>query len=155
MLAAILGARSGRGKKYNAMVRIFVDTNILVYTVDNHNPAKQDKALSVFSEAAKQNSLVISTQVLQEFYNVMTAKMKMDKLKAKDIIRDTRNIETVLLNEDIIERAIDLNILEQISFWDSLIVAAAEYASCEEILSEDLQHGRTIHGIKIVNPFKR
>ncbi|GBR72663.1 putative PIN domain protein [Candidatus Termititenax aidoneus] len=137
------------------MVKVFVDTNILVYTIDKHNLDKQNKALSIFSEAAKQNSLVISTQVLQEFYNVMTGKMKMDKLKAKDVLQDMQDIETVLLNRDIIERAIDLNILEQISFWDSLIVAAAEYANCEEILSEDLQDGRSIRGIKIVNPFKR
>jgi predicted nucleic acid-binding protein len=137
------------------MVKVFVDTNILVYTLDERDRLKQKKAQGIFSDTASANTLVVSTQVLQEFYSVATTKLKVDKLIVKSVLRNFANSEIVQIDMGLIEQAIDLNILEQISFWDSLIVAAAEYAGCEEILSEDLQNGRSLRGIKIVNPFKR
>jgi predicted nucleic acid-binding protein len=63
-------------------------------------------------------------------------------------------IETIVVNTNIIEQAIDISIHNQISFWDGLIVATAESANCSMIITEDLNDGQIIRGIKIVNPFK-
>jgi predicted nucleic acid-binding protein len=97
---------------------------------------------------------VISTQVLQEFYNASTTKLHIEKSIAKNIVHNFRNMEVVQVDSDIIERGIDISISSQISFWDGLIIASAEYANCTTILSEDLNDGQIIKGIKIINPFK-
>jgi predicted nucleic acid-binding protein len=64
-------------------------------------------------------------------------------------------MEIVQVDLDIIEQGIDISILSQISFWDGLIIAAAEFANCVTILSEDLNDGQIIRGVKIINPFKQ
>lgn len=74
---------------------------------------------------------------------------------AKTIMHNFTNMETVQVNIDIIEQGIDISILSKISFWDGLIIASAEYVKCSVIISEDLNDGQTIRGMKIMNPFSR
>jgi predicted nucleic acid-binding protein len=136
------------------VAKIFLDTNILVYTLDTNNANKQKSAQNIFIQISKNENPVISTQVLQEFYYASTTKIKTDKILVKNILHSFTNIETVQVNMDIIEEGIDISILSQISFWDGLIIAAAEYARCSVILSEDLNDGQIIRGVKIKNPFK-
>ena len=135
------------------MDRIFIDTNILVYTIDSYDKEKQRKSRKLLKEIAAKANPVISTQVLQEFYNVATVKLKTDKLAAKSMLHGFGSLETVQVDLNIIEQAVDISILSEISFWDSLIVAAAEAANCSVLLSEDLADGQVIRGIKITNPF--
>jgi predicted nucleic acid-binding protein len=134
--------------------KIFLDTNILVYTVDRNDKKKLSKARKLLENAIANDKPVISTQVLQEFYSATTTKLKLDKIIAKNIIHNFRNMEIVQVDLGIIEQGIDISLLFQISFWDSLIIAAAEHANCEMIYTEDLNDTQTIRGIKIVNPFK-
>jgi predicted nucleic acid-binding protein len=96
---------------------------------------------------------VISTQVLQEFYNASTKKLNIDEFAAKSIVHDLRNMMVVQVTPDIIEHGIDVSIVSQQSFWDGLIIAAAEYADCTILLSEDMNDGQLINGVKIINPF--
>jgi predicted nucleic acid-binding protein len=63
-------------------------------------------------------------------------------------------MEIVLIDLSIIEQAIDISVIFQLSFWDSLIVAAAEKANCEYLITEDLNNNQKIRGIRIINPFK-
>jgi predicted nucleic acid-binding protein len=63
------------------------------------------------------------------------------------------NLEVVQNSSEIIERGIDISIISQISFWDALIIASAEYSKCGEIITEDLNAGQIINGIRIRNPF--
>jgi predicted nucleic acid-binding protein len=134
--------------------KIFLDTNILVYTVDRNDKKKLSQARKLLENVIANDKPVISTQVLQEFYSATTTKLKLDKIIAKNIIHNFRNMEIVQVDLGIIEQGIDISLLSQISFWDSLIIAAAEQANCNMIYSEDLNDTQTIRGIKIVNPFK-
>ena len=135
------------------MSKIFIDTNILVYTVDSYDEKKQSRAREITRDVVDNNVPVISTQVLQEFYSATTTKLNLDKITAKNIMHSFHHMEIVQNDLYIIEQGIDISILSQISFWDGLIVAAAEHAHCSCIYSEDLNNGQSIRGIKIINPF--
>ena len=135
------------------MSKIFIDTNILVYTLDQKNLEKQDKARKIVKKVVESHQAVISTQVIQEFYVVASNKLKADPIVVKNIIHNFHNVEIVNNDLDLIEQAIDIGILSQLSFWDSLIIAAAEKANCEYVLSEDLNSGQNYRGIKVLNPF--
>lgn len=134
------------------MSKVFVDTNILVYSMDKHDLQKMKKSRSMLKKLKKEMHGVISTQVLQEFYVAATKKLKVDPITVKDIIRSFENFEIVTITPAIINDAIDCSILNMISFWDALIVSAAEYAKCAQLWTEDLNTGQVIRGVKIVNP---
>ena len=135
------------------MSKTFIDTNILVYSLDKHDPQKQGRARKILKKAADDYSGVISTQVLQEFYVTATAKLGVDPLLAKDMIHAFNNYETIIITPEIIKDGIDCSILHRISFWDALIVSAAEKALCEKIWTDDLNDGQIIKGVKVENPF--
>ncbi|GHV72713.1 twitching motility protein PilT [Spirochaetia bacterium] len=134
--------------------KIFIDTNVLVYTADDDNKDKQAKAKSVIADIKTHQIPVVSTQVLQEFYNTGTTKLNLDKIFVKNMVRNLNEIEVVQVTFELIEQGIDISILSQISFWDGLIIAAAEFAKCTTLISEDLNDGQVIRGVKISNPFK-
>ena len=145
--------KNGRGMKYMNENKVFIDSNIFVYAVDNDNTDKQTKAKSVLADIITNKIPVISTQVLQEFYNVSTTKIKVDKFLAKSIVHDLCYMEVVQVAPELIEEGIDISISSQISFWDGLIIAAAELANCSIVISDDLNDGQIIRGVKIINPF--
>lgn len=136
------------------MAKIFFDTSILVYTVDKKEHLKNKAALELLKRVADDDSPVISTQVLQEFYYASTTKLKIDKIIIKNLVHSYKNMEIVTTDLLLIEQAIDISILFSLAFWDSLIVAAAERAHCAYLISEDLHDGQKIRGIRLVNPFK-
>jgi predicted nucleic acid-binding protein len=133
--------------------RSFLDTNILIYSVDRADPAKQDTALELIARHAKDRTGVISTQVLQEFYSAATRKLGIEPLQARQHLRDFRVFDIVQVTPAIIEEGIDCSILHQLSFWDGLILAAAATAKSTELLSEDLSHEQRLQGISVRNPF--
>jgi len=133
--------------------KIFIDTNILVYAMDEHNVEKQQKCRRLLKALTQNNLGVISTQVLQEFYVVATKKLEVDPLAAKDILSSFERFEIVVTTPQLINDAIDVSIINVISFWDALIVTSAEHAKCGVVLTEDLNHGQIIRGVKIKNPF--
>lgn len=133
--------------------KAFVDTNILVYAQDRDAPAKRRRSREVIAELAASGTGVISTQVVQEFYVATTRKMGVDPLFAKGILRTFTAFEITQTSLDLIEDAVDCSILNQISFWDALIVAAAAATGCSTIYSEDLNAGQVFQGVRIVNPF--
>lgn len=134
------------------MSKSFLDTNILVYTLDEHNPGKKKKCRKLLKDFASRNEAVISTQILQEFYVVGTTKLGIDPLLAKSIIRAFENMEVVTINTVLIKEAIDTSVQYQLSFWDSLVIVAAESAKCEFLYTEDMNHGQVVRNLKIVNP---
>jgi predicted nucleic acid-binding protein len=133
--------------------KIFIDTNILVYTLDQKNIEKRDMARKIVKKVVESHQPVISTQVIEEFYVVASNKLKADPIAVKNIIHNFHNMEIVNNDLDLIEQAIDISVISQLSFWDSLIIAAAEKANCEYVLSEDLNSGQNYRGIKLLNPF--
>jgi len=134
--------------------KIFIDTNLIVYTLDKSNVDKQERARNIIRKIVDVHQPVISTQVIKELYVVAINKMKADPIIVKNILHNFRNMEIVTNDLELIEQAIDISVISQISFWDSLIIAAAEKANCEYIFSEDLNPGQTYRGVLVVNPFE-
>ncbi|RJQ53146.1 MAG: PIN domain-containing protein [Desulfobacteraceae bacterium] len=134
------------------MSKVFLDTNILVYSLDQSDPRKKERCRDLLKHLASERNGVISTQVLQEFYVASTVKLGADPLIIKDILRSFERFETVVLTPMLIREAVDCAVLNRISFWDSLIIVAAESAHCETLWSEDLNDGQVIRGVRIHNP---
>ena len=134
--------------------KFFFDTNVLVYMQDASDSVKQQKARSLLSTHLDNGTAVISTQCLQEFYNVLANKMKQDKIKTKQIIHSlSENIPVVQVTPTLIENGIDISINTQFSLWDSLMISAASFAKCTVLYSEDMNDGQVVNGVKILNPF--
>lgn len=133
--------------------KVFLDTNILIYALDQDAPDKRRRSRELIADIAVAGTGVISTQVLQEFYVTATRKMGVAPLAAKEMLQAFTVLETVQVTPELIERAIDRSILSQLSFWDALIVAAAASSECSTIYSEDLNAGQVIGGVRIENLF--
>lgn len=136
------------------MAKVFIDSNVLLYAIDVRDKKKRTLARKRLVDLQRDGQGVLSTQVLQEFFVISTRKMGVDPLFAKRIIESLEHYEVVLVNAELIKSAIDLSILNQLSFWDGLIVSAAASANCSELWSEDLNDGQVIKGIRVRNPFK-
>jgi predicted nucleic acid-binding protein len=135
--------------------RTFVDTNVLIYAHDIQAGRKQEEAARTLGDLWETRTGVLSTQVLQEFYVNVTRKTPtpLKRSTARDIIRQYSVWPVVEPDADMILRASDLEESYQLSFWDAMIVAAARRAGAAKILTEDLNHGETIDGVTIENPF--
>lgn len=103
--------------------------------------------------SGKECTGVISTQVLQEFYVASTKKLGLDPVNAKQIMKSFQKLETVTVVPGLIFEAIDCSIASRLSFWDSLIIIAAESANCAILYTEDISHGQIVRGVQIENPF--
>ncbi len=146
--------KNGQEKSY-IVSKIFIDTNIFVYTLDKKDEIKQEKARNILKKIVESHQPVISTQVIKEFYVSAITKLKADHFIVKNIIHNFKNMETVNNDLELIEQAIDISVISQISFWDSLIIAAAEKSNCEFVFSEDLNSGQTYRGVMVINPFEK
>jgi predicted nucleic acid-binding protein len=135
------------------MAKVFLDTNFLVYAIDNRDVAKRNTARRLLRNLEPESSAVISTQVLQEFYVAATRKLGVAPSIARGVVRLLANFEVVTVTPPLVERAIDHSIAHQLSFWDALIMAAAEAGECDVAWTEDWQSGREVAGVRVVNPF--
>jgi predicted nucleic acid-binding protein len=136
------------------MKRVFVDTNIFAYAFDLSADVKRQRADQAIASLHDADfSPWISTQVLQEYYNVLTRKFGFSAARAKSELIVLCALPTVIMTPDIIQAAADISATASVSFWDALIVAAAQHAACDELWSEDLQSGRSFGHLRIVNPF--
>lgn len=132
----------------------FVDSNVLVYFVDRDEPSKRTVARRFL--AAEARNLVISTQVLSEFYWITTRKLPRplsEEVAARLVTRWSR-LRTLAVDAKLVRAAIAIGRQAQIAYWDALILAAAQASGCERVLTEDLQDGATIAGVQIENPFR-
>ncbi len=136
------------------MSKIFIDTNILVYTMDQFDPDKQRQCRSCLKSLKNDLRGVISTQVMQEFYVTATKKLNADALIVKDILHDFERFEVITITPELIREAIDCSIINRLSFWDALIVVTAESAHCEKLWTEDLNDGQIIRGVRVEDPLK-
>ncbi len=136
--------------------RTFFDTNVLVYLFDADSPDKQARAREALQQALEHGAAVISTQVLQEFLVTVTRKLArpLPAAEAETALRRLMELPVVQVDSDLILAAAVSGRRDRISFWDALILAAASTAGCDEVLSEDLQHGRSFGRLRIVNPFR-
>jgi predicted nucleic acid-binding protein len=139
-----------------AEVTTFVDTNILVYAHDASETVKQPTARDLLDQLWAERRGTLSTQILQEFYAVATRKLAspMSRGEAREIIGLYSAWPVVVIDSLLILNASQLEEEHQISFWDALVLEAARVAGAELLLTEDMQHGRVIEGVRIENPFR-
>lgn len=131
----------------------FLDTNVILYADDAARPAKRRVAVELFADLAKRRAVVVSTQVLQEYFAAATRKLGVDAATARRRIELLARMQVVLPDVPDILAAIDLHRLHRIAFWDALIIRAAQAAGCDTLYSEDMQDGRSFDGVRIRNPF--
>ncbi len=133
--------------------RSFLDTNVLLYTDDHDAPGKQKLALSLIERCREDRSGVVSTQVLQEYFVAATRKLAVAPEIARAKLQIFARFAVMKIDVPDILAAVDLHRLRVISFWDALIVRAAQESGCTVLYSEDLQHGLKIDGLRVINPF--
>ena len=135
--------------------RAFFDSNVLIYLFDESSPAKQARARELFDRHGRTGQIVISPQVLQEFYVTVTRKLARPLAGDVALVAVT-NFSTyplVLVDGSTVLRAVQLHQSTSLSFWDALIVEAALEGGCQKVFSEDMQHGRRFGELVIENPF--
>ena len=137
------------------MKKAFIDTNVFLYADDAGAVEKRKVATALIRETAKTHSLVLSTQVIQEYYANALGKLGLSPDTARERVEGMGELEVVTIRLDLIHAAIDLHQLRKISFWDALIVKAASSARCEVLFTEDLQHGQVLDGVRVENPFEQ
>ena len=132
----------------------FVDTNVLIYFIDSRNTAKQSIARAVLANAIGSRQYVISSQVLNEFANVALKKLGLTEDEVRQYIEAFQHIHVVFQQSGWAVRALEIRKQYGLQFYDSLMLAAAEFVGCDEILTEDLNDGQIYCGVKAVNPFR-
>lgn len=136
--------------------KYFVDTNILMYAHDTSAGEKHERAKSLVEELWRYRSGVVSTQVLQELSVNLRKKVRrpLDAKATRDIVADYLTWQVVVNGGESILEAIDLESRHQISFWDALVVYAAQTSGADVLYSEDLSDGQTYGSVRVVNPVK-
>ena len=135
-------------------MRVFVDTNVLVYLFDAGDPVKQKRAREVVGELARRKALVLSAQVLSELYVTLTRKLA-EPLPPEPALRalaDLAVYPVVPIDAALVQRAAAHSIAEQIAFWDALILESAVEAGASTVYSEDLQSGCIYQGVRVLDP---
>lgn len=133
--------------------RAFVDTNVFVYAVDDGEPEKRDRARELIS--GDERTLVISAQVIGEFYVVATRKLAspLSASDAADRVSELLRLPVVPVDAELAGAAVATSSAEQLSYWDALIVEAAAVAGCDTLITEDLNEGQAIRSVVVENPF--
>lgn len=133
----------------------FVDTNILLYAVST-SPAeatKFERAVALLNEP----DLALSVQVLQEFYVQATRSSRPSALnhdEATSLIRAWTRFPVQPVTFEIVSAALDAKVRWRVSYWDAAIIEAARALRCDVLLSEDLKHGQSFDGVRVINPFR-
>ena len=136
-------------------MKFFFDTNVLVYLFDADSPDKRKQARALFQAHAQAGDILLSTQVLQEFYVTVTRKLArpLDAAAAAEAVQNFAELPMVNIDSKLVLSAIHRSRGSRLSFWDALVVQAAIAGHASTLYSEDLQHGQTLDGLKIINPF--
>ena len=135
-------------------MRSFTGTHVLVYADSADAAAKQACATALIAEHLRAGSGVVSTQVLHEFVNAALRKLALPLDLVRARVRLYSRFETVNASPGAVLEALDLHALHKVSFWDALVLQAAHQSGCVQLLTEDLQAGAVIGGVRIVNPFE-
>jgi predicted nucleic acid-binding protein len=135
--------------------RVFIDTNILVYAYDRSAGEKHSVAARLLEQCWEAETGCLSIQVLQEFFVVVTRKLAhpLDPRTARLIIADLARWRVHSPNAGDLLYAIDLHQERSLSFWDAMVMRSATCLGCEQLFSEDFQHGESYGSVKVTNPF--
>ena len=131
----------------------FLDTNVLVYAFDASEPTKRARALALLENEAL--DIVVSAQVLNEFYWTVTRKLDpaVPEEVAQEVVRELALGRVVPIDASLVEEAIALARRHRLSSWDAGIVVAAQRSGCRELLTEDLTNGQAFGSVTVRDPF--
>lgn len=136
--------------------KAFIDSNIFIYAYNRQDTRKQTAALDLIRENTIEGTGVVSYQVVHEFFHFALVKAA-SKLRADDataLLEDVFHpLQMVPSSFSLVSNAIGLQARYRVSWYDSLIVAAAQQSGCEILYSEDLQHGQQFGTVRVQNPF--
>jgi predicted nucleic acid-binding protein len=134
--------------------KVFLDTNILIYAHDSGTGIKHERARDVMDRLWSSRQGVLSTQVLQEFAISLRKKISppLSARETREWITQYMRWEVVVNTSRSILNALEVEERYQISFWDALIVQAAESAGAEMLYTEDLSDGQTYGSVRVINP---
>jgi len=133
--------------------RYFVDSNIWLYLFTEDDAGKRDTADKFFCERTGTDVVCVSWQIVNEVWSNLLRKGKSDEVARGMAEHILRSCELVDFSFDLLVRAHDLRFRHAVSFWDSLVVAAAMAADCDTLVSEDLQDGKRFDGLLVRNIF--
>jgi predicted nucleic acid-binding protein len=138
------------------MTRVFLDTNVLVYAYDDYLPQKQRRAREVIEQLAAAARAIVSTQVLQEFYWVVTRRLTkpVPEEVAEQAVKSLLTLPVLQVTPALVLDAIRRSRSEQLALWDALIIEAALAGGASSLYSEDMQSGRRVGDLTIENPFE-
>lgn len=133
----------------------FFDTNVLVYAVDSSDATRRERALERLARAARDDTVVLSTQVLQEFYAITTRKLQppLPPAEAAAQVQRLCGFQILGISAQNVLAAITLAQQHQLQWWDALILEAALRADADVLISEDGQAGRRFGKLRVENPF--
>ena len=133
--------------------RCFVDTNVLIYLFDDDSPVKKARAQGLLDE--EKDRIILSTQVLGEFYVNVTRKLDvpLPPDAAAQAVESFSRLDVRAVTGELVRAAVRRSRSSLLSYWDSLIVETARSAGAAILFTEDLQHGQEIDDLRIVNPF--
>ena len=138
----------------SAKMSYFVDTNVIVYAVDTGTPAKRRLVVDLLRRMIGDQALVLSPQSLNECYRVITDRKRLlPREDAREFIFGLAPSCTAPLTFEVTRKAWQIQDAAGYSFWDSLLLASASLSRCNVFVSEDLQHGRRLDDLTILNPF--
>lgn len=133
---------------------VFVDTNVLLYAQDPRSPDKQQRASGWLAACWRNTCGRISTQVLNELYvNLRRTAPRLAVDECRALVRRYRAWNPWTVDDSTVDIAWRLQDEASLSYWDALMVAAAQQQGCDALLTEDLQHDRQFAGVRILNPF--
>lgn len=137
--------------------KYFVDTNILIYAHDTAAGDKHARARALVEDLWASRSGVVSTQILQELAVNLRQKAKkpLDAKTTREVVSDYLTWQVVVNSGDSILEALELEARHQISFWDALVIQAAQMAGAEILYSEDLSDGQRYGTVRVKNPLTR
>ena len=133
--------------------RFSLDTNILVYSVDRDSGDRHTQSRVLLERAAKRDC-VLTVQALAEFFHVTTRKHLLHPSLASAFVRDWLDVFQITSADGAaVEEAMQAVEEHRLSFWDAMLWSTARRSGCSALVTEDMQHGRRLGGIEIINPF--
>jgi len=132
----------------------FLDTNILLYRISTDPNESEKRAIA--TELLKAKDLHLSVQVLQEFYVQATRNTREDRILHEEallLIESWKRFPVQPVTLELMAAALRAKERWQLSYWDAAIIEAARRADCDTVLSEDLNHGQSYDGVRVLDPF--
>lgn len=134
--------------------KVFIDSNFFIYLLNKDEEAKRKQCAELLLKLEKTSTIVISTQVVKEVSAVMLRKFNYPANDLQVLLAQMERFEVVETPVSVIRNGIDIMQSYKLSFWDALICAAAAHAKCTAIITEDMNDGQVILGMKIRSPFR-